>query len=121
MENVSKYPAYDINVRVWDIENVPKAPTGGYEIAIATIPSLPPGTVQPLGSVEVQPTVTAKKFGSQFTTLLGDAFFETIEAQRVNGEWCFAIRISAADVTGNVVFRSVDPDFPLNKDGDVDW
>ena len=124
MENPSEFPGYDISVRVWDIDNMPKDPTGEEEILsrsiVVNIPSLAPRTSHSLGSIDVPPSVSTKRFGAQFTSRIG-AFVEIINVKKIDETWLFAIRVSIADATGKVVFRSVDPGFPMNKNGDVDW
>jgi hypothetical protein len=127
MYNPSEFPAYDLSARVWDIEDMEKdiAKIGleeilSCDIATANIPSLAPQTTQIIGRVEVQPVVEAKRFASQFNTRVG-AFTEEINLQKVNGAWLFAVRVRTFDKAGTVVFRQVDPNFPLNKAGDVDW
>ena len=104
---------------------MPKAPKSLDEIVsrsitLVDIPSLAPGTSQIIGRVEVAPSVTAKKFAAQFTSRVG-AFSESINVRRVDGAWLFATRMRVADAKGDIVFRKIDPQFPLNKDGDVDW
>lgn len=125
MENPSQFPAYDINVRVWDIANMTKTPRDiddvlSRSITLVDIPSLAPGTAQLIGKTEIQPTESSKRLAAQFTTRVG-AFSENINATKIDNKWLFAIRVRVSDVTGIVVFRKVDDGYPLNDNGDVDW
>ena len=125
MYNPSEFPAYDINVRVWDIDSLPKEPATleeilSHSVATVDIPPLAPGTGQVIGNIEVPPTASTKRFGAQFITRVGH-FSENIKAQKVNGAWLFAIQVRRFDASNEIVFRSVPAGFPLNAAGDVDW
>lgn len=125
MENPSKFPAFDVNIRLWDIEDVPKAPKSPEELLsrsiLITIPSLTGNTIQIIGEVAL-PTVSgaAKTYGAQYVTRAG-SFFETIKAIEANGKWLFATRVIRGDASNEVLFREVNTGFPLNKTGEVDW
>jgi hypothetical protein len=124
VQNPSDFPAYDIGIRLWDVDSLPKNPISiedvvSRSIANVTLPALTPHIGQLIGRVDIPANVNAKKFGVQYSTRAG-AFGETLRAQRVEGKWVFAIRVTRAE-SDEVVFRQVDPKYPLNAKGDVDW
>jgi hypothetical protein len=126
VENPSNFPAYDFNGRLWDIDQLPKDPTSmqdilSRDIASFHIPSLSGNVVQIIGTVQATVAENEKKFGAQFTTRQG-GFNEVIKAKKVNGNWLFALKVNRADVSGGEeIYRQVDPGFPLNAAGDIDW
>jgi hypothetical protein len=125
IQNPSDFPAYDISVRLYDMDNLPKSPPRLRDIlhrsiANIDIPTLAPNVVKFIGSIDVPPTVSAKRFGAQFTTRVG-AFFENIAAQRVKSNWLFAIQVRRFDASSEQIFLKVDPGFPVNAAGDVEW
>lgn len=125
VENDSDFPAYDINGRVWDLENVPDRPAGledllRHDIAHFNIPSLSSRLVQLIGNIDVPAEVKTKRFGAQYNCRVG-GFGENIKAQRVNGNWLFALQVRTFDAAGRIVFKQIDPGFPLNEHGDIDW
>ena len=123
MYNKSKYPAYDISVRVWDIDKLRKGPKTleeaiSEDLATANIPSLAPNVSAIIGTIEIPSTETSKRFGAQYTTRLG-AFGESIRVEKVGEKWLFAIRAGSTD--GKIKVERIDPGFPRNDKGEVDW
>jgi hypothetical protein len=126
VENPSIFPAYDFNGRLWDVDRLPKDPTSmrdilSRDIASFHISSFAGNVVQFIGKVELAVTENEKTFGAQFTARQG-AFSEVINARKINGHWLFALKVNRMDAPGGKeVYREVDPGFPLNAAGDVDW
>ena len=126
VENPSDFPAYEINVRVWNIDNLPGASASLEELLrhsiTANIPSQAGHVSQIIGGVEILSTDNAKRFGAQFTTRIG-SFGEKIRMQKVKDNWFFALQVTRSypDNSSEVVFERVDSGFPLNEEGKVDW
>ncbi len=128
MDNETEFPAYDVNGRVWDPENMRDLPKVlqmedilARDIANVNIPALSPHTVGIVAKIEIPPDVTSKKFAAQYTTRAG-GFSELIRMEKTDQATChFAIRVTTADAKGEVLFEKVDPGFPLGSDGKVSW
>ena len=50
-------------------------------------------------------------------------FSESLRIKKVNDEWKTAIKVENTPTSGEVkvLYKRIDPDFPLNKDGSVEW
>jgi len=125
VHNPSDFPAYEISVRVWDVDNVPESPVTledivRSDITNANIASLAPQTVQIIGGTAIPPDASSKRYACQFTTRVG-GFSQSIKAQKVDNKWLFATQVRTFDASEKVIYRETDPGFPLNAAGEVDW
>jgi hypothetical protein len=126
MENDGDYPAYDISGRLWDLDRPLPSPPVSLEgilmqdLVTVNIPSLSGHIIQMLNTITVPSTQTSKRFGAQYTTRTG-GFAEKIRAERVDGKWAFATQVTHVDESSEVMFERIDPDFPRDKSGQVDW
>jgi len=127
IDNESEFPAYEISVRVWDMDKVPTAPKVTLEditlssLAIVNIPSLAPHVSQIIGpSVEIPSGESIKKFAAQFSCRVG-GFFQKHPSPEVGGVWLFCNSGAPLRRIGGTHYRKVDNGYPLNSKGDVDW
>jgi hypothetical protein len=126
MENPSQYPAYEINGRLWDLDvPLPSPPVSLEEflkqdILAVNISSLAGNVVQILKTIELSPTQSSKRFAAQYSTRAGQ-FLENIRVDHINGKWLFAFQVRRLDASNELLFEQIDPDFPKDESGKVDW
>jgi hypothetical protein len=122
-----KYPLYDVSLRMWDPNDYgPGSEKLSFEELtkkdlIVNLGNLSPNQATLLGKVQL-PQTGIKDFALSFGSRNGFVE-EVIKLRRINGQWVAAYRVRSQQPDGSavVLFEEIAKDFPLGKDGKVEW
>ena len=123
-----KYPLYDLSVRIVDLAKFEKLGKQSYSWS-----DMQRDEVQlPIGNVAPDSASTLKNLQMGGESLRWNLFFsarngfftELLRVQRVGNEWKTALKVTRRTLPSSeqqTLFEKNDPDYPLSKDGQVEW
>jgi len=117
-----KYPLYDVSVRIVDLAQFEATQAVGALMGTTlSVGNLSPKLARLVGQITLPDADQARY--NVFIMARNDPVTELLRLRRVNGEWKIAMRVQKDDgETGPVILKEqVDPAYPLNNAGQVDW
>jgi hypothetical protein len=118
-----KYPLYDVSVQLVDLDDpaFSKPTFSSIGANTITIGNIPPNSIQVLGSV-IKLTGDRKRLNIFFSARNG-FYTQQLRMRLVNGEWKSATRVTRnlADGKRETLHTQVQPEYPKENDGSVDW
>jgi len=129
VHNTSKYPAYDVQIRIYDLEkekavklppseNVPLQVIQQIQ-SLINVGNIPPGKIAFLGGWRL--TNNTKQGYNIFISARNRSVTQLLRLIRLNGRWVKAIKLYEEFKPEIILFQQVDPQFPRNSRGEVDW
>lgn len=123
-----EYPLYDISLYITDVQAFRRAHTAGqgeqtnqYKTDLQ-VGNMSPGSAMPITNWQL-PDTDEQGYNVFFSARNG-FFTQELRFKRVGGSWKSATKVTK-EILGVdepvVLYEKVDPDFPLNDQGQVEW
>lgn len=123
--NGSEFPAYDVSIRIVDVDTLNRL---GRQMA-ASAAFARSQLVVGAGNVGPKQVALIGRLPDKWSDIAAFNVFigarngfvtELLRRRKVDGEWHRAIRVTR-DRDGAILYERVDPKFPRNAQGEVDW
>ncbi len=133
--NEGEYPVYDVSIKIDDVEkllsiikdqqkkgNLPydsrtRWNTMLFEVSkILRVGNIGPKQAVELGGLHLPNT--DKKSYNIYITARNGSVMQAVRFRRVDGKWKTAMQVTRGS---KVLEESIDPDFPRNEEGKIDW
>jgi len=134
--NDGEYPLYDISVKIDDVEKMTDIVKEEFEAGnlpydsmtlsnamlaraseVIQIGNMGPHQAIQLKGIQIPPNVDKKSYNISITARNG-SLMQILRYRRINNQWKMAVKVTRGN---DVIKEHTDKDFPLNKDGKIDW
>ena len=122
-----EHPIYDLSIRIVDLDEFEQQVKNGYTIADLhkkenqfNVGNLSTRQASMLGTISIPESGMRLNI---FFSARNGFFSESLRVKKVNNEWKTAIKVENTPTSGEikVLYEKIDIDFPLNKEGEVEW
>lgn len=119
-----KYPLYDVNLRIVDLEKTDSFQKQGLSFpeavnksqTIVNVGNISPNFAMILDTIDL--TGLTRVRYNVFIVARNDLVTQNIRLQNINGTWKGAMKVRR---DGKTILENIDPNYPRNSQGEIDW